>query len=265
MSTVIRTRRSRRSAAVAAALGAVALCGSVALSAPAAHAEAVKHATLAVHGPASVGLAGQPVEFTEAVTNTGTETSTYVLVLTATGGTGAPERAIAIDYQDPADGAWKPVPLERHADGSAGLSGTLPGGVTVPVGDTATRKLRINAEAGLPRDGASDGGLPSITLRSGLTAPGSRVLLAEQTRNIRTDSIPGTPADAPAAPAPAAMPSTAPAATPSTAPTAPDAPVAPATAGTGGNPALLGSVIGVPAIGAGALALARRLRRLRRS
>ncbi|MFF2046075.1 hypothetical protein ACFVVX_37200 [Kitasatospora sp. NPDC058170] len=258
MSTVIRTRRSRRSAAVAAALGVVALCGSVALSAPAAHAEAVKHATLAVQGPASVGLDGRPVEFTETVTNTGTETSTYVLVLTATTGTGAPEHAIAIDYQDPADGVWKPVPLEHDADDSAGFSGTLPGGVTVPVGDTATRKLRINAESGVLHDGASGGGFRSIALRSALTAPGSRVLLAEQTRNIRTDSVPGAPAPAPATPAQAATPSTAPAA-----PGAPVAPatVAPAAAGPGGSPALLGSAIGVPAIGVGALALARRLRR----
>ncbi|MFF1904255.1 hypothetical protein [Kitasatospora sp. NPDC058218] len=189
MSSTVRVRRSRRTVAVAAALGVVALGGSLALPAQSASAEGVKGAKLSVQAPAAVGFAGQPVAFTETITNTGTEATTFSLVLETTSEAGTPSNAITIDYKDRASGAWKSVPLEfHHGAESASYSGAVHN-ITVPAGKTVTLNLRIGAPMGLPHQGASNGGFRSISLRSAVGAPGSWVKLAEQVKTIKVESI----------------------------------------------------------------------------
>lgn len=189
MSSTVRVRRSRRTVAVAAALGVVALGGSLALPAQSASAEGVKGAKLSVQAPAAVGFAGQPVAFTETITNTGTEATTFSLVLETTSEAGTPSNAITIDYKDRTSGAWKSVPLEfHHGAESASYSGAVHN-ITVPAGKTVTLNLRIGAPMGLPHQGASNGGFRSISLRSAVGAPGSWVKLAEQVKTIKVESI----------------------------------------------------------------------------
>ncbi|MGV9265515.1 hypothetical protein ACWDRR_12725 [Kitasatospora sp. NPDC003701] len=189
MSSVTRVRRPRRAVAVAATLGVVALGGSLAVPAQAAFAEGVKKATLSVQAPTAVGFAGQPVAFTEKITNTGTEATTFALVLETTSEPGTPSDAITIDYKDPADGAWKSVPLDFHQDAEAATYDGMVHGITVQAGKTLTLNLRIGAPMGLPHQGASNGGFRSIALRSAVVAPGSWVKLAEQVKTVKVESI----------------------------------------------------------------------------
>ncbi|MEV0533364.1 hypothetical protein [Kitasatospora sp. NPDC050463] len=189
MSSTTLVRRSRRTVAAAAALGVVALGGSLALPAQAAFAEGVKGAKLTVQAPASVGFAGQSVAFTETITNTGAEATRFSLSLETTSEVGTPPNSITIDYKDPENGAWKSVPLEFHQGPEATTYDGLVHGITVPAGKTVTLNMRIGAPMGLPHQGASNGGLRSMTLRSAVTVPGSWVKLAEQVKTIKVESV----------------------------------------------------------------------------
>ncbi|MGW2256192.1 hypothetical protein ACWCXH_39575 [Kitasatospora sp. NPDC001660] len=176
-----------------AAVGTAVLCGALALPAPAAFADEPPHATLSVEAPDSIGFAGQPVEFTETITNTGTQTTTYGLTLDTVSDLGTPEHAITIDYKDPADGTWKAIPLEFHrGDDNVTYSGLLagPDSVTVPAGGEVDLALRIAAPMGLPHDGASNGGFRSIRLHSAVVAlDGSWAGLAQETRTIKAEPL----------------------------------------------------------------------------
>ncbi|WP_051711619.1 hypothetical protein [Streptomyces sp. NRRL S-350] len=198
MSAIARIRHTRRVVTAAAALGAAAACGSAA-AAPAAFAAQPAQPSLTVRAPASVGGAGGPVAFTEDITNPGPENTRYDLELTTTTEAGTPPHAIVIDYKDPADGTWKPVPLVMtDGPGNVVYAGTVTG-LTVPAGQTLTVDLRIGAPMGLPHDGASNGGFRSISLRSALTTPASHgTAQAEATRSIAVTSITSSLAHVPA-------------------------------------------------------------------
>ncbi|MFJ8623588.1 hypothetical protein ACIRD3_12180 [Kitasatospora sp. NPDC093550] len=199
MSSTTHVRRSRR-AVVAATLGVLALGGSLALPAQA-FAEAphgTRTGTLTVQAPAAVGFAGRPVAFTGTITNNGTEDTRYALLLQTITEAGTPPHAITIDYKDPANGTWTPVPLDFHGGaGEATYDGTT-GAIAVPAGATVTLDLRIGAPMGLPHDGASNGGFRSITLESRLTVPGSGDDLGEQVSRISVDPIGSSLAHVPA-------------------------------------------------------------------
>ncbi|MFI8458063.1 hypothetical protein [Kitasatospora sp. NPDC085464] len=198
MSSTTRVRRSRRAVTVAAALGVLALGGSLALPAQAAFADGVHQGTLTVQTPQEVGFAGQPVAFTETVTNTGTETTAFSLVLQTTTEAGTPEHAITIDYKDPANGKWTSVPLEFYRGDDEATYHGLINGITVAAGKTVKLDMRIGAPMGLPHDGASNGGFRSITLSSRLTVPGTWENLGELVRTISVEPIVGSLAHVPA-------------------------------------------------------------------
>ncbi|GGV03931.1 hypothetical protein GCM10010495_14460 [Kitasatospora herbaricolor] len=199
MSVTTRTHRPRRTLTRAATLGVVLAGGTLLLPAPAAFAEVAPQAKLTVQAPASVGFAGQPVEFTETISNPTAEAAGYHLWLDTTSALGTPPDAIVIDYKDPADGAWKSVPLEFTTAEAAHYGGMLPSDVTVPAGGSTTLKLRIGAPMGRPHDGASNGGFPSIDLRSAVSAiDGSHVALDQSTKTIGVDSITTSLAHVPA-------------------------------------------------------------------
>ncbi|MFF2146730.1 hypothetical protein [Kitasatospora sp. NPDC058190] len=191
--SIARIRRARRRAVATAAVGAAVLCGALGLPAPAAFADEAPQATLAVEAPASIGFAGQPVEFTETITNTGTQSARYGLELDTTSDLGTPEHAITIDYKDPADGTWKAFPLEYHQGANnVTYSGLLdkPDAVSVPAGGKLALTLRIGAPMGLPHDGASNGGFQSLTLHSGVVAlDGSWASLAQDSETIKAESL----------------------------------------------------------------------------
>ncbi|MFE2723232.1 hypothetical protein [Kitasatospora sp. NPDC059327] len=198
MSGTTRVRRSRRTVTAAAALGVVALSGSLALPSQSAFAGTAPGVKLAVQAPASVGFAGQPVAFTETITNTGAEAATYALSLTTTSEQGTPSDAVTIGYKDPANGAWKSVPLEfRTGTDTATYDGTVRG-ITVPAGRTVKLSMRIGAPMGLPHRGATNGGFRAMALRSAVTLPGSDVALAEQVKTIKVESIRTSLASVPA-------------------------------------------------------------------
>lgn len=201
MSSTTRIRRSRRAVVAAATLGVLALGGSLALPAQTAFAGALHdayHGALSVQAPAAVGFAGQPVAFTETITNTGTEDTSYTLLLQTTTEAGTPPHAITIDYKDPADGIWKSVPLDFYPGSDEATYNGMTGAIVVAAGKSVKLDMRIGAPMGLPHDGASNGGFHSITLASRLTVPGTGDNLGEQVSAITVDSIGSSLAHVPA-------------------------------------------------------------------
>ncbi|MED7950477.1 hypothetical protein [Streptomyces sp. BE303] len=207
MSSTIPVRRSRRTLAVAAAVAA--LAGSLMLPAQAAFADSpdyVKGAKLSVQAPAVIGFGGQPVRFTESVTNTGERATNFKLNLLVTAAVGAPQHSLTIDYKDPASGAWKPVEMAyHHGENGTSYDGTV-SGITVAVGKTVKVDLRIGAPVDRPNDGGSNAGFQSLKLRSAVGWGQSGVLLAENFSTIKvatpTSSLAHVPATAVAGGAP---------------------------------------------------------------
>ncbi|MFF7458342.1 hypothetical protein [Kitasatospora sp. NPDC008115] len=196
MRTIIsgRPRSARRTAARAAAATVLATAlagGTVLLSAPAALAnDSVRSAKLRVNAPAAVGGAGQPVEFTETITNTGSRAAVFGLALSTTSDMGTPPHGIAMEVRDRKNGKWRPIALDTGVhDGKVSYSAYLPVDVTIPARGSVTVQLRIGAPMGRPHDGASNGGMQSIDLRSAVAAPGSWVAMDQVTRTIKVQNI----------------------------------------------------------------------------
>jgi LPXTG-motif cell wall-anchored protein len=174
-----------------ALLGAVLTAGALLVPAASAFADAPASGTggagvtVVARTPAAVGFAGQPVGFTETVTNTGAARS-VILALEATTGVGVEQNSLVIQYQD--GGTWKDLALDYSAQ--AGTFTGQTGALTLAAGSTTTLKLRIGLPMGTPHNGDSNGGAASIKLRSSVAAAdGSWVLLAQDTHTIAVDSI----------------------------------------------------------------------------
>ncbi|MFF3380725.1 hypothetical protein ACFYXF_48260 [Streptomyces sp. NPDC002680] len=170
--------------AVAAAPAAWAEPGAPTPSA--APAQTCCNTTLSVAGPAAVGLAGQPVEFTEKITNTSaTESQDLFLNLVADAGAGMPKNGLGVWYRTDG-GAWQQVPME-YTSGS--FQGALPITITLGPGESRVLHLRLGLPMGEPHNGDSDGGASSVRLTSSVgAADGSWVL---QARDIRTIAVHG--------------------------------------------------------------------------
>ncbi|MFE7561978.1 hypothetical protein [Kitasatospora sp. NPDC057500] len=196
MRTIVsgRPRSVRGTAArtgAAAVLATVLAGGTVLLSAPAASAsDSVRSAKLRVNAPAAVGGAGQPVEFTETITNTGSRATSFGLALSTTSDLGTPAYGIAMEVRDRKTGKWRPIPLDSGVhDGKVIHSAYLPVDVNIPARGSVTVQLRIGAPMGRPHNGASNGWTQSIDLRSAVAAPGSWVRMDEVTKTIKVQSI----------------------------------------------------------------------------
>ncbi|MER7705590.1 hypothetical protein ABTX81_22210 [Kitasatospora sp. NPDC097605] len=196
MRTTVSGRRTgaRHTAARAAAATVLATAlagGTVLLSAPTASAaDSVRSAKLKVNAPAVVGGAGQSVQFTETITNTGSRAAEFGLALDLTSVGGAVPYGIALEYRDRKTGAWKPIPLNTGAgDAEQSLSTYLPVDGKVPARGSVTVQLRVGAPMGLPHNGASNGWVRSMSLRSAVVAPGSWVGLAQVTKTIKVQNI----------------------------------------------------------------------------
>ncbi|MER5354482.1 hypothetical protein ABT093_29645 [Kitasatospora sp. NPDC002551] len=192
MRTTISGRRNRSRRAAATVLATVLAGGTVLLAAPAALAQDdVPTAELKVDAPAVIGLAGQPVEFTETVTNTSSMDSGFQLFLKAVTGAGLPQTdGIAIDYRDPADGAWKSVPLWIDGQWSdTAYRGQLPFSLQIPAHRSATVKLRIGLPMGQPHNGAGNGGIPSLALESSVAIGAHGAPAVEVTDTITVDGL----------------------------------------------------------------------------
>ncbi|WP_327695809.1 hypothetical protein [Streptomyces sp. NBC_00459] len=148
--------------------------------------QACCHTELTVDGPAGVGLAGQPVGFTEKITNTSaTESEDVFLNLVADAGAGMPENGLAIWYRTD-EGAWEKVTLEYR---SGSFQGALPLTITLGPGESRLLHLRLGLPMGEPHNGNSDGGTRSVELTSSVgAADGSWVL---QDRDVRTVAVQG--------------------------------------------------------------------------
>ncbi|MFF0412750.1 LPXTG cell wall anchor domain-containing protein [Kitasatospora sp. NPDC004745] len=150
-------------------------------------AEAGKPA-LTVNAPASIGHGGEPVEFTETVTNPGDAAASYTLRVDASS-PAAPAKGITVDYRD-ADGTWKPL----------GSGGEVPG-LTVAAGATRTVRLRLAT----PLHNAWGNQDAPVTLRSAVLDQ-AKAVLAESTAEVvakaLTLQVKGAPTSAVAGGAP---------------------------------------------------------------
>ncbi|MER6361321.1 hypothetical protein [Kitasatospora sp. NPDC001527] len=202
-----RARHTAVRAAAATVLATALAGGTVLMSAPTASANPIPTGKLKVNAPAAVGGAGQPVEFTETITNTGSQKADYHLHLRVTSdGQVASDHAIVIDYRDPAKGTWKSVPLTADSTGGLAYDGEVPRAFEIPAHSSVTLRLRIGVPMGLPHNGASNGWVQSVALESrlGIGARGAAadiVTKGIKVRNI-SPSLSRVPATAVAGGAP---------------------------------------------------------------
>ncbi|MFF2661113.1 LAETG motif-containing sortase-dependent surface protein [Kitasatospora sp. NPDC058032] len=192
MRTTAYGRRNRTRRAAATVLATVLAGGTVLLAAPAALAEDavpdVPTVKIKADAPAVIGLAGRPVEFTETVTNTSAMDSGFHLFLNAITGAGLPPTdGIAIDYRDPADGAWKSLPL-TGVEGTA-FHGALPYTLEIPAHRSAKVQLRIGLPMGRPHHGAGNGGIQSLALESSVAIGAHGAPADKVTDTIKVDGL----------------------------------------------------------------------------
>ncbi|SFE19862.1 hypothetical protein SAMN05216251_10264 [Actinacidiphila alni] len=181
-------RRSAGRRAAAGALGVLLAAGGFGL-APAALADSGPGplaVTLSAPAPAEIGLAGQPVEYADTVTNTGTTTTDELtLRFTLDGGVGLPSNAASLEYRAD-DGSWRPVPLEY---GHGVFAGTLPGGFTLEPGASRTVRLRIGLPMGTPHNGDSNGGTQALKVRTAVGRSAGGVAAATDDHTIAVDGL----------------------------------------------------------------------------
>ncbi|MGW3043247.1 COG1470 family protein [Kitasatospora sp. NPDC001159] len=207
----MRARRSRSTVLTAATLGVLIATGAVVAS-PAAYAadaptaptatatatatppatpsaEPTAMATaeagkpsLTVNAPASVGRGGQPVEFTETISNPGTTEASFQLVVNASDpsvpGSISPD-PITVDYRD-ADGTWKRA------------FGAIPG-LTVAAGATKTVQLRLTTALHAYWDYKDS----TVTLTSTVFDQAGTTALAESTKQVAAKAVTLQVKDAP--------------------------------------------------------------------
>ncbi|NUS12454.1 MAG: hypothetical protein HOY69_13825 [Streptomyces sp.] len=151
--------------------------------------------SLSAPAPAEVGLAGQPVEYTDTVANTGsTATGELVMRFVLDSGEGLPPNAASLEYRTEG-GDWKPVPLEY---GASVFSGTLPETFSLEAGASRTVHLRVGLPMGTAHDGDSNGGTRSLKLHTTVARTAAGAAAAEDDHVIAVDapspSLSGVPA-----------------------------------------------------------------------
>ncbi|MEU6852636.1 hypothetical protein ABZ901_22265 [Actinacidiphila alni] len=183
-----RGRPAGSRAAAAGALGVLLAAGGLGL-APAALADGGPGplaVTLSAPAPAEIGLAGQPVEYADTVTNTGTATTDELaLRFTLDGGVGLPPNAASLEYRAD-DGSWRPVPLEY---GHGVFTGTLPGGFTLEPGASRTVRLRIGLPMGTPHNGDSNGGTQALKVHTAVGRSAGGAAAATDDHTIAVDGL----------------------------------------------------------------------------
>ncbi|MFF2042223.1 hypothetical protein ACFVVX_17490 [Kitasatospora sp. NPDC058170] len=160
---VRRVRGAVPAAVLTAGLVAGLVAGGVTAAAPAS--ATAGPLGLTVHAPASVGFAGQPVEFTETIGNKGDEGFGVALELSLRTDGGAPEKAVSLDFVNSL-GDWESIPLTSRTDGDGIVFSGVAGKIIVPPGGTDVR-LRVGVPMGTAHNGMSNGGVgPVLTLRT---------------------------------------------------------------------------------------------------
>jgi hypothetical protein len=188
----------RITSSVTAAGAGLLLSAAVFGLAPAALADDGPHPlelSLSAPAPAEIGLAGQPVEYSDTVTNTGAAaTDELVMRFTLDGGQGLPSNAASLEYRT-AGGVWKPVPLDFAG---TTFSGTLPGTFTLGAGASRTVRLRVGLPMGTPHNGDSNGGTQSLKVHTTVSraAAGAAAVVDDHTIAVSaaTASLSGVPA-----------------------------------------------------------------------
>ncbi|NUR00954.1 MAG: hypothetical protein HOY79_31825 [Streptomyces sp.] len=192
-----RTARTISTSVAAGGIGLLLTAAGLGL-APAALADSGPHPlslSLSAPAPAELGLAGQPVEYTDTVTNTGsTTTDELVMRFVLDGGPGLPPNAASLEYRTET-GVWKPVPLEFNA---STFYGTLPPTFTLEPGASRAVHLRIGLPMGTPHNGDSNGGTQSLKVHTTVARGASGAAAALDDHVIKVDgpspSLSGVPA-----------------------------------------------------------------------
>ncbi|MFF7156045.1 LPXTG cell wall anchor domain-containing protein [Streptomyces sp. NPDC008139] len=160
--------------------------------------------SLSAPAPTEIGLAGQPVEYTDTVTNTGADaTGELAMRFLLDGGLGLPSNAASLEYRAEG-GSWRPVPL-HYAD--AVFSGTLPGTFTLAPGASRSVHLRIGLPMGTAHHGDSNGGTDALKVRTTVSRPAGGAAAVKDDHTIEvgapTSALRGVPASMTAGGAPA--------------------------------------------------------------
>ncbi|MDX6356331.1 MAG: hypothetical protein QOF98_3234, partial [Streptomyces sp.] len=189
--------------AVAAAPGALAAPGDSAGPTPSVGpTQTGGHTKLSVTGPAAVGLAGKPVEFTEKIINTNAEPEDLLLDLLVDAG-GIPDNGLSLEYRTDS-GVWKPLSLDIHA---GTFEASLPGTIKLGPNETRTFHLRLGLPMGEPHNGDSNGGATSLKLTSSVgAADGSWTLQARDIRTVKVQGLTSTLTGVPATAVPGGAP-----------------------------------------------------------
>ncbi|WP_345697916.1 hypothetical protein [Kitasatospora terrestris] len=179
-------KNSSLRARTAAVLVAGLLAGGV-LAAPAALAAEPAKQYLTTTMPEAIGLGGRPAGTSNAISNPGTTVLKAQLKVTADIGFQAPAGWFVINFSDDANGGTaKPVPL-TFANGV--YSGTVPVTVTVQPGQIEILHLLVGTPLGGPGNGATNGGIESVKLRTTLVAEGTTEPLGEVERTVPVRGI----------------------------------------------------------------------------
>ncbi|MFD0398750.1 hypothetical protein ACFVHI_11800 [Kitasatospora sp. NPDC127121] len=140
---------------------------------------------LTIQEPAPIGYGGEPVEFSETVTNPGTTEAPFTLKLNVSNVHARVHDAFAIEYRD-ADGTWKPVELTfKQSDKTFNFSGKVTG-LTVPAGATRTFQLRLAAVGNNDTGGYS---LPTKLYSAVVDPAAEDTVLAEATKDVAVKSL----------------------------------------------------------------------------
>lgn len=142
--------------------------------------------SLSAPAPAEIGLAGQPVEYADTVTNTGaTTTDELAMRFLLDGGEGLPSNAASLEYRADS-GSWKPVPLDFA---NSTFSGTLPETFSLRPGASRTVHLRIGLPMGTPHNGDSNGGTGSLKVHTTVARVTAGAAAATDDHTIAVDGV----------------------------------------------------------------------------
>lgn len=140
---------------------------------------------MTIQEPSSIGFGGEPVEFSETVTNPGTAEAPFTLKLNVSNVHARVHDAFAIEYRD-ADGTWKPVELTfKQSDRTFNFSGKVTG-LTVPAGATKTFQLRL---AAVGNNDASGYNQPTKLYSAVVDPAAEDTVLAEDTKDVAVKSL----------------------------------------------------------------------------
>lgn len=181
-----RGRGARRAAVALAACG---MSLGVLAAANVAHAADTGGVRLQVNAPQAVGFAGQPVGFTETISN-GTSQDIEPKLEFKVDAAAVLCSAVAIEAKG-VDGGWGAIPLAcSYSGATTTFTGKLPYTPDVKAGSAATVNLRIGLPMGTPGNGNDNGSTDKLVLTSSVVDASAGTAYDTVTNTIDTKDTP---------------------------------------------------------------------------